>query len=78
MLLPADCDVQHVHCLHLRDDGSPNISGPYICLPPPTDPPYILRLSLQGTSAVCRRGSLWSNIPAPGETFQRDNFREFR
>lgn len=78
MLLPADSDAQRVHCLNLRDDGSPNVAGPYICLPPPTDPAYILRFSIQGTSAICRRGSLWTNIPASGEKFQRDRFREFQ
>ncbi|KAF1815982.1 hypothetical protein P152DRAFT_479814 [Eremomyces bilateralis CBS 781.70] len=69
---------QRVHCLNLKDDGSPNIGGTYICLPPPTTPAYHLRFSIQGTSSVCQRGSLWSNIPGIGETFQRDQFREFK
>lgn len=62
--------------LQLTDDGAPDVPSGYIYLPPPTDPAYILRFEIEGTSSVCRQGSLWVNIPAPGEPFRRDQYRQ--
>ncbi|KAI9782452.1 MAG: hypothetical protein M1839_004938 [Geoglossum umbratile] len=67
-----------VHRLRLTDTGAPDVPGGYIYLPPPTDPAYILRFAIEGTSSICRQGSLWVNIPAVGEPFQRDKFREYK
>ena len=66
---------QEIWLLPLTDDGAPEVSSGYIYLPPPTDPAYILRFKIEGTSSICRQGSLWVNIPAPGEPFQRDQYR---
>lgn len=65
-----------IYLLPLRDDGSPDVPGGYIHLPPPTDPPYLLRVVIEGTSSICRRGSLWVNIPEGGKGFDRGRFRE--
>ncbi|KAI9673838.1 MAG: hypothetical protein M1829_003956 [Trizodia sp. TS-e1964] len=66
-----------VYLLPLNGDGSPNVPGGYIYLPPPSDG-YILRFVIEGASSVCRKGSLWVNIPTKEETFKRDRFREFK
>ncbi|KAL9597440.1 MAG: hypothetical protein Q9219_005132 [cf. Caloplaca sp. 3 TL-2023] len=70
--------VQEVYYLPLNDAGSPDIPGGYIYLPPPTDPAYIIRFAIEGTSSVCREGSLWVNVPKAGEMFSRHNFHEYR
>ncbi|KAI9827614.1 MAG: hypothetical protein M1826_006276 [Phylliscum demangeonii] len=57
---------------------APDVPGGYIYLPPPTDPPYIIRFCIEGTSSICRQGSLWTNLPAAGKDFVRENFREFK
>lgn len=67
-----------VYLLPLTDGGAPDVPGTYIYLPPPTDPAYIVRFAIEGASSICREGSLWVNIPAEGEEFQRDRFREFK
>ncbi|KAI9892846.1 MAG: hypothetical protein M1814_001005 [Vezdaea aestivalis] len=67
-----------VFLLALDDSGAPAVPGGYIYLPPPTDPLYTLRFVIEGTSSVCREGSLWVNIPAPGSAFDRNTFREFK
>ena len=60
-------------------DASPAVPRAYVLLPPPTDPPYTLRLELQGSSPVCRQGTLWMNIPEDSETeFKREAFRTFK
>ena len=69
---------QEVYLLPLTDDGAPDIQGQYIFLPPPTDPPYCVRFEIEGTSSICREGSLWVNIPAIGESFERGKYREYR
>ena len=66
-----------VWLLQLTDDGAPKIPSGYIYLPPPTDPAYILRFQIEGTSSICRQGSLWVNIPAPGEPFRRTEYRKY-
>ncbi|ODH26713.1 glycogen debranching enzyme [Paracoccidioides brasiliensis] len=69
---------QHgVYLLPLTDDGAPDVAHGYVSLPHPTDPPYILRFVIEGSSAVCRRGRLWVNIPHPGARFERGFFREY-
>ncbi|KAH0534193.1 hypothetical protein FGG08_007219 [Glutinoglossum americanum] len=67
-----------VYRLPLTDTGAPAVPGGYICLPPPTDPAYLLRFAIEGTSSICRQGSLWVNIPAVGEQFRRSKFREYK
>ena len=66
-----------VWLLKLTDGGAPDVPSGYIYLPPPTDPAYILRFEIEGTSSICRQGSLWVNIPAPGERFRRQEYRKY-
>ena len=68
---------QEVWLLQLTDDGAPDVPSGYIYLPPPTTPAYVLRFEIEGTSSVCRQGSLWTNIPAAGHPFRRDQYREY-
>lgn len=69
---------QAVYLLPLTDAGAPDVPGTYIYLPPPTSPAYVVRFQIQGTSSICRHGSLWVNIPAKGETFTRSQYREYK
>ncbi|KAL8857696.1 MAG: hypothetical protein Q9178_005731 [Gyalolechia marmorata] len=69
---------QVVYSLPLNDAGHPDVPGGYIYLPPPTDPAYIVRFAIEGTSSICREGSLWVNIPKKGENFNRHAFHEFK
>ncbi|OCK82729.1 glycoside hydrolase family 133 protein [Lepidopterella palustris CBS 459.81] len=69
---------QAVYLLPLTDGGAPDVSGTYIYLPPPSDPPYVVRFQIEGISSICRHGSLWVNIPAKGEDFRRDQYREYK
>ena len=50
----------------------------YCYLPAPTEPPYYLRFAIEGTSSICRQGSLWVNFPMNGEPFDRDRYHEFK
>lgn len=59
-------------------DASPAVPRGYVLLPPPTDPPYTLRLEIRGSSPVCRQGTLWVNIPESAEEFDREAFRAFK
>jgi glycogen debranching enzyme len=68
----------NIYLLPITDKGAPDVPGNYIYMPPPTNPPYSLRFSIPGTSSFCREGSLWVNIPAEGEDFKRDRYREFK
>ena len=71
--------TQDVYLLPLADDGAPKVDGQYILLPPPSkESPYHVRFEIQGTSSICRQGSLWVNIPAKGEKFKRDHYREYK
>ena len=70
--------TRQVYLLPLTDDGAPEIPGGYIYLPAPTDPPYTLRFAIEGTSSICRQGSLWVNIPDAGKPFERSSFREYQ
>ena len=70
-----------VYLLPLKDDGAPDIPGKhsYIYLPPPSGvQPYSIRFSIEGTSSICRKGTLWTNIPTQGEEFERSKFRHFK
>ncbi|KAE8356641.1 glycogen debranching enzyme [Aspergillus coremiiformis] len=69
---------RQVYLLPLKDDGSPDVPGGYIYLPPPTSPAYLLRVVIEGSSSICREGMLWVNIPEDGKPFSRSSFRGFR
>ncbi|KAK4615811.1 Glycogen debranching enzyme [Fulvia fulva] len=77
---PQQISNHTVHELPLRDDGSPELPGEpaYIYLPPPTHPAYSIRFKIDGTSSICREGSLWVNIPPKGTNFDRKKFYEFK
>lgn len=66
-----------VYLLPLNDDGSPDVAGQYVYIAPKTQDPVIIRFTIEGTSSICRHGSLWVNIPEQGEDFNRHKFREF-
>ena len=68
---------EEVYLLPLTDTGAPDVSGEYIYLPPPTKPPYSVRFAIDGTSSICRQGSLWVNIPKHDESFDRHRFHEY-
>lgn len=70
--------TQHIYSLPLLDSGAPNVPDEFVYLPPPTDPAYILQFEIEGTSSVCREGSLWINIPESGKAFSREAFREYK
>ncbi len=78
MAPPKRNATQLVYVLPLNDDGSPDVKDEYIYLPPPAETPYIVRFAIEGTSSICREGSLWVNIPGKGEEFDRKRFREFK
>jgi glycogen debranching enzyme len=67
-----------VYLLPLKDDGSPDVPGGYIYLAPQTADPITVRFAIEGTSSICRHGSLWVNIPEAGTDFHRHSFREFK
>ena len=68
---------QETYLLPLTDQGAPDVPGGYIYLPPPTKPAYNLRFAIEGTSSICREGSLWVNIPDAGKDFDRQNYRQY-
>jgi glycogen debranching enzyme len=70
--------TQQVYLLPLTDTGRPDVVGSYIYLPPPTNPAYCIRFSIMGTSSICREGSLWVNIPAKDQKFERSKFQEYK
>ena len=67
-----------VYLLPLNDNGSPDVAGEYIYLAPKSTDAVTVRFAIEGTSSICRHGSLWVNIPEKGAHFRRDNFREFK
>ena len=67
-----------VYLLPLTDNGAPDVPGGYIYLPAPSSPSYVVRFAIEGTSSICRKGSLWCNVPEEGNVFQRDSFREYK
>lgn len=78
MAPPMQQRTQDIYLLPLRDDGAPDIAGDYIYLPPCTHPHYKIRFQIEGTSSVCRQGSLWVNVPAKGEKFDRHKYHEYK
>ncbi|OAX84920.1 glycogen debranching enzyme [Emergomyces africanus] len=69
---------REVYLLPLTDNGAPDVPREFIYLPPPTDPAYSLRFVIEGSSPICRQGSLWVNIPKDGGRFERDVFTEYK
>jgi glycogen debranching enzyme len=67
-----------VYLLPLNDDGSPQVQGEYIYIAPSSNDPVTVRFAIEGTSSICRHGSLWVNIPEQGAEFRRHEFREFK
>ncbi|KAI2635500.1 glucanotransferase domain of glycogen debranching enzyme-domain-containing protein [Xylaria nigripes] len=67
-----------VYLLPLKDNGAPDVNGEYIYLAPTSDDPITIRFVIDGTSSICRNGSLWVNIPAKGSEFRRDRFTEYK
>lgn len=70
--------LQEIYVLPLTDEGGPDVPSGYLYLPPPSDPLYHLRFEIEGTSSICRQGSLWVNIPLPGRAFLRDQYHEYK
>jgi glycogen debranching enzyme len=70
--------TRQVYLLPLTDAGAPDVPNEYIYLPAPTDPAYTLRFAIEGTSSICRQGSLWVNFPLNGQPFERSRFHEFK
>ncbi|KAK3393446.1 glycogen debranching enzyme [Podospora didyma] len=77
-MIPQTMVSNEVYLLPLNDDGSPQVAGEYIYLAPKTQDPVTIRFAIEGTSSICRHGSLWVNIPERGQPFRRDKFREFK
>ncbi|KAG9236509.1 putative glycogen debranching enzyme [Amylocarpus encephaloides] len=77
-MTPKTMVSNEVYLLPLKDDGSPDVPGGYIYLTPKSSAPIIVRFEIEGTSSICRHGSLWVNIPEAGAKFHRDQFREFK
>ncbi|QPH18046.1 hypothetical protein C2857_003007 [Epichloe festucae Fl1] len=67
-----------VYSLPLNDDGSPDVAGEFIHIAPLSKDPVTLRFAIEGTSSICRHGSLWVNVPEKGQSFRRHSFREFK
>jgi glycogen debranching enzyme len=77
-MAPRTMASNEIYRLKLKDDGSPDVSGGYIYLSPKSVDPVTVRFEIEGTSSICRHGSLWVNIPEEGEEFRRDKYREFK
>jgi len=77
-MAPQSVHNHTVYNLPLKDDGSPDLQGEYIYLSPPTIPAYSVRFEIDGTSSICREGSLWVNIPGKHESFDRKKFKEYK
>ncbi|KAL2017749.1 hypothetical protein VTK56DRAFT_1719 [Thermocarpiscus australiensis] len=77
-MIPQTVISNEVYLLPLNDDGSPQVPGEYIYLMPKHNDPITIRFAIEGTSSICRHGSLWVNIPEHGTEFRRDKFREFK
>lgn len=75
---PQTMTSSEVYLLPLNDDGSPQVQGEYIYLAPSSSDPVTVRFAIEGTSSICRHGSLWVNIPDKGVEFRRETFREFK
>lgn len=76
-MIPKTMVSNEVYQLPLNDDGSPDVAGQYVYIAPKTQNPVTIRFTIEGTSSICRHGSLWVNIPEQGQEFQRHQFREY-
>ncbi len=70
--------IRQVYNLPLTDAGAPDVPNEYIYLPAPTEPAYYLRFAIEGTSSICRQGSLWVNFPLNDQPFDRNRYHEFK
>ena len=70
--------TRQVYHLPLTDAGAPDVPNEYIYLPAPTEPAYYLRFAIEGTSSICRQGSLWVNFPLNDQPFDRGRFHQFK
>ncbi|RYP60216.1 hypothetical protein DL771_010599 [Monosporascus sp. 5C6A] len=77
-MAPRTMVSNEVYVLPLKDDGAPDVPGEYIYLATRTDEPITIRFTIEGTSSICRQGSLWVNIPQKGSEFHRNRFREYK
>ncbi|XXG94514.1 hypothetical protein Hte_000771 [Hypoxylon texense] len=77
-MIPRILTSNEVYILPLKDNGAPDVPGEYIYLAPRSNDPITIRFTIEGTSSICRQGSLWVNIPDRGSEFRRDQFREYR
>ncbi|KAI5866566.1 glycoside hydrolase family 13 protein [Durotheca rogersii] len=77
-MIPRTVISDEVYVLPLKDDGSPDIPGGYVYIAPRSNDPVTVRFSIEGTSSICRQGSLWVNIPERGAEFRRERFREYK
>jgi glycogen debranching enzyme len=78
MMPPEIVTSNEVYLLPLNDDGSPDVPGGYVYISPKSSAPVTVRFAIEGTSSICRHGSLWVNINEEGAEFHRDQFREFK
>ncbi|KAI0459481.1 glycoside hydrolase family 133 protein [Xylaria acuta] len=77
-MAPSTVASNEVYLLPLKDNGAPDVQGEYIYLAPESDDPITVRFVIEGTSSICRNGSLWVNIPEQGSEFHRDRFTEYK
>jgi glycogen debranching enzyme len=77
-MAPRTMISNEVYLLPLNDDGSPQVAGEYIYIAPKSRDPITVRFTIEGTSSICRHGSLWVNVPEEGVEFRRESFREFK
>jgi glycogen debranching enzyme len=77
-MVPRTMTSNEVYVLPLKDNGAPDVPGEYIYLATRSQDPITIRFAIEGTSSICRQGSLWVNIPDHGAEFHRDSFREFK
>lgn len=78
MASESQLNQQEVYYLPLNDAGHPDVPGGYIYLPAPTEPAYLVRFAIEGTSSICRDGTLWVNVPKQGKKFHRHAFNEYK
>ncbi|KAI0482511.1 glycoside hydrolase family 13 protein [Xylariaceae sp. FL0804] len=77
-MAPRTMTSNEVYVLPLKDDGAPDVPGEYIYLAARSSDPITVRFTIEGTSSICRQGSLWVNVPEQGAEFQRSKFREYK
>lgn len=77
-MAPPIVSSNEVYLLPLKDNGAPDVSGEYIYLAPKSNDPITVRFVIEGTSSICRNGSLWVNIPKQGAEFHRNQFTEYK